>query len=109
MYCVHDKLLNKRVKWLRGTSLNPLPLPPILLGPSRGPGTPGPHSQAEPLHHALPRLGRGGAGVGSRFDLAGEGIAGGEGGAVRAELEKGTLKFTGPAGVLSEEGSEYSK
>ena len=39
----------------------------------------GGHSQAQPLHHALPRLRRGGAGIGSCFNLTGEGIAGKDG------------------------------
>lgn len=68
------------MNWLRGTLLNTLPLP-TQTGPPWGPGTPGWHSQAEPLHHALPRLGRGGTGIGRRFDLTGEGVAGGERGA----------------------------
>lgn len=59
--------------------LNTLP-PPILTGPLRA-QDPARHSQAEPLHHALPRLGRGGAGVRSCFHLTGQGVAGGEKGA----------------------------
>lgn len=44
----------------------------------RTPGSGG-DSQAQPLHHALPRLRRSGAGIGSCFNLTGEGIAGKDG------------------------------
>lgn len=45
----------------------------------RTPGVGGGHSQAQPLHHALPRLRRGGAGISGCFNLTGQGIAGKDG------------------------------
>lgn len=50
-----------------------------LLPTPTGPLVWGGHSQAQPLHHALPRLRRGGAGISGCFNLTGQGIAGKDG------------------------------
>lgn len=91
MYWSRDRQINDLTSEWTGSgelcwmsSLLPLWRDPV------GPRAPAWYSQAEPLHHALPRLGWRGAGIGSRFDLTGEGVAGERGGPVRTELGKWT-------------------
>ena len=92
MYWSRDGQVNDLTnEWMGSGELGWIPSPLSHSdGTPLGPRTPGWYSQAEPLHHALPRLGRCGAGISSRFNLTGEGVAGERGEPVRTELGKWT-------------------
>ena len=91
MYWSRDRQINDLTsEWTGSGELCWISSPLPLWWDPLGPRAPGWYSQAEPLHHALPRLGWCGTGIGSRFNLTGEGVAGERGEPVRTELGKWT-------------------